>query len=127
MPGHGSLAADLDKILEDCRAGYTDLRYNHTAASNSNVVADLHEIINSGSGTDNGVARRSPVDRAVGPDLHVVLDDDTTKLRNAEKARLGRGEAEALLANPGAWIDIDPGAEQGVTEAGVGADPAVAT
>jgi hypothetical protein len=45
---------------------------------------------------------------------------------NADSGSFGLGEAKAFLTNSGARIDINPGAKQGVPEAGVGADSAVA-
>lgn len=90
-------------------------------------MADLHQVIDARASADDGVASRSPVDRGAGANLHVVFDDDTTKLRDTEKTRLGGGEAEARLTNPGTRIDVDPRAKQGMTEAGMGADAAVPT
>src|SRR5690348_12409616 len=99
MACHCRLAADLDKILEDCRAGDADLRHDDAAASELNVVADLNQVIDARSGSDDGVAGRSAVDRGVGANLYIVLHDHTAKLRDTQEARLGCGKAEALLTD----------------------------
>lgn len=89
-------------------------------------MADLHQVIDARAGTDDGVAGRPPVDCGVGTNLHVVFHDHTTKLWDTEEPRLRRGEAEALLTDSGSRIDVDPRAKQSVTEAGMGANAAVA-
>ena len=45
MPRHGRLAADLDEILEYRRAGDAYLSDDDAAAADADIVADLHQII----------------------------------------------------------------------------------
>src|SRR5437867_2356274 len=51
---------------------------------------------------DDGIAEGRAVDRGVGADLHVVLDDDAARLRNLAVARAVEGEPEAVGADDGA-------------------------
>lgn len=120
------LTTDLNEIPKDRRAADADLRHDHAAVSNANVVGDLHQITDARSGSNNGIAGRSSVDCGIGANFHVVLHDDVPKLRDTEKARFGRGKAETFLTDSGPGIDIDPRAKHGVTKAGMGADAAVA-
>ena len=48
---------------------------------------DLHEIVDLGALADHGVADRAAVDRGVGADLDVVLDDDAPDLRDLADGR----------------------------------------
>jgi hypothetical protein len=107
MSRHCSLATDLDEILEDRRPGYSDLRHDHTAAPELNIVANLHKIIDACPCTDDRITRRSSVDRAIGTYFHIVLDDDPPKLWDAQKAGLRGGKAEPFLANPCTGKDVN--------------------
>ena len=89
-------------------------------------MTDLHKVIDARTGTYDGVAGRSAIDGRVGADFHVVFNKHSAKLRDAEKACLGCGEAEALLADPRTRVDVDARAKQGMTEAGMGSDAAIA-
>jgi len=40
------------------------------------VVGDLDEVVDLGPAPDTGLAEGRPIDRAVGADFHVILDDD---------------------------------------------------
>jgi len=42
---HAGLGADLNEVLQNRRVGGADLRHNNAAASNANIVADLHQVI----------------------------------------------------------------------------------
>ena len=55
------------------------------------VVRDLHEIVDLGALADDGVAGRAAVDRGVGADLDVVLNDDAAGLRDFLMALRGDG------------------------------------
>ena len=80
------------------------------------VVPDLHQVVEARAGADHRVLQRATIDRAVGADLDVILQDDPAKLRHAVEASGGDGEAKTLLADARARIDIDPGTQQGVAE-----------
>src|SRR5690349_9640843 len=99
MTGHGRLATHLHEILQDRRTGNANLRHNHATAAELNIMADLHQVIDARAGTHDGVAGRSPVDRGVGADLHIIFHDHTAELWDTEEAGLRCGKAEAFLTD----------------------------
>jgi hypothetical protein len=127
MSSHCSLAADLNEILQYCGTGDPNLCDDDAATSQTDIVSDLNQIIEPRAGTDDGVMRGSSVDGGIGANLHIVSDDDAAELRDTQKSRFGGGEAEAFLANPSAWVDVNACTQQGVAQAGMGADPAIGT
>ena len=62
-------------------------------------MADLNEVINLRAFTDDRIGERTAVDRAVGADLHTILDDDTADLRHLEVAVRSHCETETVLAD----------------------------
>ena len=98
MPRHGGLAADADKILQHRRARNAHLGDNDATAAEHNIVADLHQIIEPRARTDNGILRRSPIDRGVGPNLHVVFQNDPSKLWHRQRIPTRRRQNQILPA-----------------------------
>ncbi len=103
-----------DKISKLGRTGNADLRDNQTSPSDRHIMGDLHKIIDFGAFSNHGIARRSAVDRGVGADLDIVLNNDTADLRNFEMALAARHKAETILADPYAWMKDDTIANQGM-------------
>src|SRR5258708_34985234 len=89
-------------------------------------MVDLERVMDRGGFADQGTAGGAAVDRRVGADLDVVLDDDPAGLRDLDRTAPGRGIAEAGLADPAARMDDDAVADERVPEGGAGADRAVA-
>ena len=111
-----------------CRAaGYADLGDDQAMPSDRGVVCDLDEIVDLGALADDRIAGRAAIDRRVGADFHVVLDDDAPGLRNFLMPLRTRQIAEAVLADTGAGMDDDAIADQRVQDRGAGADRAVAS
>ena len=71
------------------------------------VVPDLNQIINFGALADHGVAQRAPVDRRIGADLDIVLNDHAADLRHFQVALPTHGEAEPVLADGDAGVESD--------------------
>ena len=90
------------------------------------VVGDLHEVIDLGALADHRVAAGAAIDRGVGADLDIVLDDDPADLRHLQVPAGPHGEAETVLAEAGARMDDDAVAEERVGQGRAGADRAVA-
>ena len=80
------------------------------------VVRDLDEVIDLRPLADHRVAARAAVDRGVGADLDVVLDDDAADLRHLQVALRAHGEAEAVLADAHAGMEDDAVADEGVRD-----------
>src|SRR5262249_11685761 len=102
--GHASFAAHDNAILDRGAARDADLRGQQAMASDRDVVRDLDEIVDLAALADDGVANRAPVDRAVRPDLDVVLDDDPPDLGDLVGAAGAAAKAEASLPDGAAWI-----------------------
>src|SRR5207244_5903579 len=75
------------------------------------VVGDVDAIVDLGAAAHHGFAEGGPVDRAVGADLHVVLDDHGPDLRNLRGAVGTGNEAEAVGADDRPRVDDYPPAE----------------
>src|ERR1700674_5163496 len=73
MASHSCLAADADEILKDRRPGNAYLCHNDTAPAKEDVVPDLHQIIETRASADHRVSHRSPVNRRIGANLHIVF------------------------------------------------------
>src|SRR3546814_6825047 len=99
------------------------LRDDDAAATDHHVVAYLHEIINHGAAADHGVRATAAVDRGVGTDLHIVLDDHAAELRHQERPVAIHLEAEAGLPDPHPRVEENPCADNGVADRGPGTAP----
>ena len=79
---------------------------DHAAAADADIVGDLHEIVDLGAFADDRVGHRAAIDRGVGADLDIVLDDDAADLRNALRAARRRPRSRnpswPILAPP--WM-----------------------
>ncbi len=97
MVVHADLAAQHDEIAEPRRTGNTDLTDDDTMAADLHVVGDLHEIVDLRALTDHRVEHMAAVDRGIGADLHIVLDDDAADLRNLGMLLPAELEPEPVL------------------------------
>src|SRR3954471_2308409 len=88
-------------------------------------MGNLHLIVEPGAGSDLRIAQCAAVDRGIGADLDIVAQNHTAKLGGGQEAVWADAEAEPLLADAGARVDIHPGTEHGVADAGIGANAAV--
>ena len=57
----------------------------------ADVVRDLHQIVDLGAFADDGITGRAAVDRGIGADFHVVLDDDPPASAEFSDGRVGDG------------------------------------
>jgi len=80
MASHSCLAADADEILKDRRPGNAYLCHNDTAPAKEDVVPDLHQIIETRASADHRVSHRSPVNRRIGANLHIVFQNYPAEL-----------------------------------------------
>ena len=99
MARQARLASDHDVVFQDRGTGNAGLRNDHAAASEAHVVRDLHQIVEARAGADDRVLQRSAIDRGVGADLDIVLDDHAAELRHAEHAGGRDRETEAVLSD----------------------------
>src|SRR5579884_526341 len=123
--GKAHLPAHHDKISNLAAAGDAGLAGYQTMPPDANVVGNLDEIVDLGAFSDHGVTSRTAVDRAVGADFHVILNDDSATLGYFLMTLPPRQIAEAVLSDPGAWMNDHAVAEQRVQDAGARANRAI--
>src|SRR3984957_900962 len=82
MIGQAHLPAHHDKISHLRAAGNAGLPSDEAVTPDAHVVRDLHQIVDLGPLPNDGVAGRAAVDRGVGADFHVVLNNDAPGLRD---------------------------------------------
>jgi hypothetical protein len=126
VSSHAGLPPDLDEVPKDGRARNTDLGHDDATAAKDDVVSNLHKIIEPRTGADHRVSRRSSIDRGIGANLDIILEDHPAELRSSQEPGLGEGKSKSFLPDPRAGIDINARSQQRVAQAGVCADPAVA-
>src|SRR5512139_2687962 len=71
------------KVFQGRPFGNPGLCHHNAMAANSDIVADLNQIVDLAALADHGVARGTAVDGASRTDLHVVLDNDASYLRDS--------------------------------------------
>ena len=76
-------------------------------ATDADVVADLHLIIDLGAFADDGVVHGAAIDGRIGADLDIVLDDDATDLHDLDHAARAWRITKAVLADTRAIMDDD--------------------
>ena len=102
--------------------GDADLRDDDAVPADLDIVADLDLVIDLRPLADHRVAVGAAVDRRVGADLDVVLDDDAADLRDLGMASRTHGKAETVLADAHTGMDDDAVADQSVLDARMHAD-----
>ena len=75
---------------EPRRARDADLRHQQRVLADHHVVADLHQVVDLGPAPHDRVAEGGAVDRGVGADLDVVLDQHAAHLGNLTMGRCRR-------------------------------------
>src|SRR4029077_403497 len=95
-----ALTANHDTVAKLGAAGDADLGYEDTTAPDLHVVPDLNQIINHRAGADDRIRAGTPVDRGIGADFHVILDDDPAELRHFHDPFGIGGKAESVLSDP---------------------------
>src|SRR5581483_7514702 len=96
--GDSHLAGQHRTVADAGRAGDADLGYQDHVLAHVAVVPDLHQVVDLGAAADDRLAEGRAVDRAVGPDLDVVLDAEASHLRDLPVGPTVEGVAEAVGA-----------------------------
>src|SRR5262249_1337549 len=85
------------------------LRGDRGIVSDDDIMPDLNEIVKLDAAADARLAEGRPVDRTVGADLDVVLDDDNAALRDLLVGSVVFwGKPEAVPSDHAARMDDDP-------------------
>ena len=114
--GDAHLAAQHGEIADRHAAGNPDLGDDQAMPADRAVVSDLDQVVDLGALADDRVAGGAAVDRGIGADFDVVLDDDAAGLRDFLMALRRRQIAKAVLADAGASMDDDAIADQGMRD-----------
>ena len=112
MSGNARLTTEGGEIADGARSRDAGLRDQHRMASDDDVVADLHQIVDLRPLADDGVPVRAAVNRDPGADLNVVLNDYAADLRHFEMPSWPKGESEAVLSDMRAGMNDHPVADQ---------------
>src|SRR5271156_3849292 len=126
MVGDTYLSAKHGEISDLHAASYAGLRRNKAMPPDRAVVCDLDQIVDLGALTDGRIAGGAAVDRRIGSDLDIVLNDHAPRLGNLLVTSWRRQIAKAVLADPGARMDDHAVTDQRVLDGDTGADNAVA-
>src|SRR6266581_2532220 len=102
--GHARFATHNDTVLDRGATRDSDLGGEQTVTSDRHVVRDLHQIVDLASLPDHGVPDGPAVDRGIGANFDVVLDDDAPDLRNLVGSARAAHIAKAILANGAAGV-----------------------
>ena len=63
------------------------------------IMRNLHQIINFDIVLDHGIGQRTPINRGIRADFHVIANHHAANLRNFLPAIARRGKAKAIRAN----------------------------
>jgi hypothetical protein len=86
-------------------AGEAYLSHDDAVPTNDNVVRDVHEVVDLGALAYDGGAERAAVDRSVGPDLHVVLNNYIADLQHLAVKAFIQHITESVRADDGTRVD----------------------
>jgi hypothetical protein len=78
MTRQTSLTGQNDIVLDHGATGETCLRHYQAAFAYPYVVSHLYEVVNLGALADHGITQATSIDRCIGADLDVGLDDTAT-------------------------------------------------
>ena len=102
------LTGDHDVIARLAASGDADLAAEKVVAADLVVVADHDEVIDLRPFADPRGLEGRAIDRAVRPDLHVILDFEPTCVRNLHVAAVDLAITEAITAENAAGVHFDP-------------------
>jgi hypothetical protein len=106
MTRHSHLTRQRDAFFDYGTAGNSNLRGQQRVPSHRHTVPDLHQVIDLGARADARFPDCRPIDRGVGTNFDVVLDDDIGALGNLEMRAVSFSrEAETVAANDRAVVD----------------------
>ncbi len=116
MVGYSNLACQNHKVAKLNAARQTHFRREYAMPANEGVVPNMNEIINLGAFTDHRIGQSAPIDAGIRPNLDVVLNDDTTKLRDFEVPARSADIAKTVLPNPSSAVNMDAIPNEGVAD-----------
>ncbi len=106
MSSQTGLSPDLDEILKDGGTRNGGLGYDNATPAEDNVMSNLHKVIETRTGTNHRISRRSSIDRRIGAHLDIVFQNDSAKLGSSQKTFFGERKSKSFLSDPRARIYI---------------------
>src|SRR5688572_6274338 len=82
MTRETDLAGEGHVLANFCTTGNANLRDDNGVFANDDVVADLDQVIDLRTFTDNRAAKRTTIDRHVRANLDIVMNDHVADLRH---------------------------------------------
>ena len=125
MSADACLTTDLNEIFKDGRSRNADLGDDDATSAKDDVVPDLHQIIETRTGTDHRVSPRSSINGRIGADFDIVLENRAPELRHRQKSSFDEGESKSFLSDPRAGIDVDARSQQRMAQTDMCANPAI--
>src|SRR5690606_39532945 len=108
---HSDLTGQDDAIPHANRAGDAHLRHEQAELPDANVVSDLDQVVNLGTGAYHGVVNAAAINGAVGSDFHVVLQHAPANVHQLPVLPILEHVAEAVATDARAGVDDDAAAE----------------
>src|SRR5581483_1640145 len=105
---HAGLSGEYHVVAYARAAGDARLRSDDRTLADNDVACDLHEIIDLRASSNNRLAERRAIDRAVGADFHVIANLDNTDLRDLDADLTRAGESKAVGADDYTCVKNDP-------------------
>src|SRR6202041_1093597 len=102
------LASDHHVFANRTAAGDTGLGRQHRMLANPNVVGDLNQIIDFYTVCDRRDVERTPINRCIRADFHVVADLNASDLGKLPVTAITEDVAESVAANDRTGMDFDP-------------------
>src|SRR5439155_1537794 len=109
--GDRHLPAEHDPLADPARPGDPHLGHDDRVRTDLDVVTDLDEVVELGPAADDRLPQGGAVDRGVGADLDIVLDQHGADLSDLPVRFAVEDVAEAVGADHGARMDHDALAE----------------
>ena len=98
MAGNPHLPSNRNRVFQLCTASYSGLGNENTIAPQTNVVPDLHQIIDPATSANNGIGAASPIHRRISTNFNMVFYHDTSKLRHGQKLCLIVSKSKTCFA-----------------------------
>jgi len=82
MSRQTSLPSQYHIVLDHSAPGQTRLCHDQTAFTYPHVVGNLYQVVDFGTLPDHSITQATTIDRRIGADLNVGLDDTATDVSN---------------------------------------------